>query len=181
MSSFEAKIKAYEELFFTFNKIHNLSTYKEISSVIKDSLAPLDFWDFSKAKVAADIGSGAGFPAVFLAMRLEHCVFHLFEPAKKKASFLSYAKASLKLENIIIHADKLEDCEGFVCDLITSRAAFKIPKLLELSKGYFDEKTSFLLYKGSSVEAELEGFEEFATIINQKERNFVLLRGLGAR
>lgn len=169
----------FQNIFKRFNSVHNLSNYKDISLVIADSIKPLELWDFSTAKVAVDIGSGAGIPAVFLAMKLENCLFHLFEPAFKKASFLSFIKASLKLENIEIHASKLENFPAFKAEIITSRAAFKVADLIKIAKGFYDENTSFLLYKGSSVDAEISEFKDFAQIKKgQKERNFVLLKGL---
>ena len=62
---FDKRLGAYEDIFIKFNKIHSLSTYKNLDEVAKDSLGILEFSNFSSAKVVIDIGSGAGFPAVF--------------------------------------------------------------------------------------------------------------------
>lgn len=186
MSSFDedflARLKAYDELFVKFNKIHSLSTYKNIAEVAKDSLAilefPEQFMDFSSAKVAIDIGSGAGFPAVFLAMKMNECLFHLFEPNAKKASFLSFLKAHLGLENIVVHSKKIENEQSFRADIITSRAAFKVAHLLALSKGFYDENTIFALFKGSSFEAELNGLEAQISVKKGAKRNYVFIKGV---
>lgn len=177
---FDNRLRAYEDIFIKFNKIHNLSTYKNLDEVAKDSLGILDFMDIKGAKVAIDIGSGAGFPAVFLAMKMSECLFHLFEPNAKKSSFLSYAKAHLGLENIVVHSKKIEDEEPFRADIITSRAAFKVADLLSLSKGFYDENTLFALFKGSSIEAELSGLKAQISIEKgkSKERNYVFIKGV---
>lgn len=183
LNKFDDDLKRYNELFVKFNAIHNLSAYKDILSVKDDSLAPFDeFGDiFAGAKTAIDIGSGAGIPAVFLAMRARDCQFHLFEPASKKASFLSFLKASLGLENIFIHSVKIQDEKPFIADIIVSRAAFKIIDLLGISKGFYDEKTSFLLYKGTSYNDELnaiKGQYENSRILKNQNRNYILLEGV---
>ncbi|EAL1222969.1 16S rRNA (guanine(527)-N(7))-methyltransferase RsmG, partial [Campylobacter jejuni] len=71
LKNFEEKVKIYKELLSKFNRIHNLTHLKNIDENIFDSIKILDFYDFSKAKNIADIGSGAGFPAVFLAFLLQ--------------------------------------------------------------------------------------------------------------
>lgn len=181
LCDFSDKVKEYKKLFARFNAVHNLSAYDDIDPAINDSIYALQFLDQSKLKTAIDIGSGAGFPAVFLALCLKDCEFYLFEPAQKKASFLMLVKSALKLENISIKCQKLQDCAPFRADLITSRAAFKIAKLIELSKGFYDEKTLFLLYKGSSVNdelVELASKPQEVKIINANTRNYAFLKGV---
>ncbi|EDO7881963.1 16S rRNA (guanine(527)-N(7))-methyltransferase RsmG, partial [Campylobacter coli] len=81
---FRAKLKIYKEILNKFNRIHNLTQLKNIDENILDSIEILKYFDFSKAKNIVDIGSGAGFPAIFLAFILPSN-FHLFEPNPKKA------------------------------------------------------------------------------------------------
>lgn len=183
MNKFDDDLKRYNELFVKFNAIHNLSAYKDILCVKDDSLAPFDEFKgvFDKAKIAVDIGSGAGIPAVFLALRAKNCEFHLFEPASKKASFLNFIKASLSLENIFVHSVKIQDEKPFVADIVLSRAAFKIIDLFEISKGFYDKKTTFLLYKGTSYKDEMDAIKgryENSQILNNKNRNYILLEGV---
>lgn len=178
---FNEKISEYKKIFTRFNAVHNLSAYDDLSPAINDSIYPLKFLEPNKLKTAIDIGSGSGLPAVFLAICMSECEFFLFEPAQKKASFLMLIKSALKLENITIKCQKLENCEPFRADLICSRAAFKIDKLLEISKGFYDENTLFLLYKGSSVNSELSTLKnkiKQIKIINQNTRNYAFLKGV---
>ena len=153
---FDEKVKAYAQIFAKFNKVHSLSNYKDISEQVLDSIRPLEIFDLS-AKTAIDVGSGAGFPAIFLALAMPRTKWHLFEPIAKKSSFLSYAKIEL--------ADK------FTADLITSRALSKTKELIKICEGFYDENTKFLIYKGSSVMDEISGID--AQIYNEKNRNYI--------
>ena len=153
---FDEKVKAYAQIFAKFNKVHSLSNYKDISEQVLDSIKPLEIFDLS-AKTAIDVGSGAGFPAIFLALAMPRTKWHLFEPIAKKSSFLSYAKIEL--------ADK------FTADLITSRALSKTKELIKICDGFYDENTKFLIYKGSSVMDEISGIN--AQIYNEKNRNYI--------
>ena len=101
-------VAKFDEILKKFNKIHNLTNYKDIKPVALDSIEPIKFLGF-EPKVCVDVGSGAGFPAIFLAMILRECEFHLYEPIAKKSSFLSYVSGYLKLQNITIHSQKLEN------------------------------------------------------------------------
>ena len=155
-AEFDEKVKAYAQIFAKFNKVHSLSNYKDISEQVLDSIRPLEIFDLS-AKTAIDVGSGAGFPAIFLALAMPRTKWHLFEPIAKKSSFLSYAKIEL--------ADK------FTADLITSRALSKTKELIKICEGFYDENTKFLIYKGSSVMDEISGID--AQIYNEKNRNYI--------
>ncbi|MBQ2431098.1 MAG: class I SAM-dependent methyltransferase [Campylobacter sp.] len=117
---------------------------------------------------------------MFLAIILNHTKWHFYEPNAKKAAFLTYAKVNLGLQNIQIHREKIENSLKLRADLITSRAVMKTKNLVEICDGFYDEKTHFLLYKGSSVEAEISEFLEkfkFAKtqIFNEKTRNYLLI------
>ncbi len=87
LKNFEEKVKIYKELLSKFNRIHNLTHLKNIDENIFDSIKILDFYDFSKAKNIADMGSGAGFPAVFSASVgyeiLFNKYFYIYTPPRK--------------------------------------------------------------------------------------------------
>ena len=174
----DEKIAKFGEILFKFNKIHSLTNYKDIKPVVADSLLGLKYITNSP-KVAIDVGSGAGFPAIFLAMYLSECEWHLFEPNLKKSSFLTYAKINLNLENVIIHSKKIEHDVKFKADLITSRALMSADLLLKICDGYYDKETLFLLYKGTNAKAELEKVNaEIKDVFSEKNRNFIVMKGV---
>lgn len=172
---FKSQILAYKEILAKFNAVHDLTKHENLDWAIEDSFKGYEFVEGSP-KIAIDIGSGAGFPGVFLSFILNECEWHLFEPNFKRSSFLTYVKLNLGLKNVIIHSEKLENSTKFRADLITSRAVMKTTRIIEISNGFYDENTQFLLYKGSSVENELVGLK--AKIYKNNNRNFVSLKGV---
>lgn len=176
--NFYEDCEKYKEILHKFNKIHNITALKNIDDAIEDSIKPLEFLQIYPQN-AIDIGSGGGFPAIFLAMNLRHTSWHLFEPNAKKSAFLSYVKIALSLENVKIYSAKIQNCVKFRADFITSRALMKITDLLVISRGFYDEKTTFLFYKGSNVKNEISpNLQKNARILNDKNRNYVFMDGI---
>lgn len=172
---FFTRLRLYERLFLQYNKVHNISHFKELESQIIDSLKVLDFRDLNSIQNAIDIGSGAGFPAVFLALILQSD-FHLFEPNAKKASFLHLAKTELGLLNIHIHSQKVQDFSPkFKAQLITSRALMKVVPLIKLCEGFFDENSLFLFYKGSELKNEFQKTQIPCELLEFKHRKYLFV------
>ncbi|EAK9945230.1 16S rRNA (guanine(527)-N(7))-methyltransferase RsmG [Campylobacter lari] len=172
---FFKKIILYKNLLKKFNAVHNLTHLENIDDNVIDSIKILDYCDLTDKKKIIDIGSGAGFPAIFLACILQESEFFLFEPSAKKASFLRVVKTELNLKNINIVKEKIQNYQSFKADLITSRALMDIKPLVEISNGFYDENTLFLLYKGSEVYDELQGMKDYK-IFNRGFRNYCLLK-----
>lgn len=147
----------YTKTLQEWGKIHNLSAELEndkIQKNILDSIYPLIFLeDFTSF---ADIGTGAGYPGLILALARPDVKAYLIEPRAKRVAFLNFIKNSLKLDNVEIICDRVENVKNIKIDLITSRAVTNTALLLDLTKDLADDNTSFLFYKGSMLEHELE-------------------------
>lgn len=176
---FEEKIEIYKEIFFKYNKIHNISSFESLDEEIKDSLRPLEFLDFLGFKSVADIGSGAGFPALFLALKLPQINFFLYEPNHKKAAFLSLIKARLNIKNIEVKCMRVEQEEALKAGLITSRALMKSKDLIKICENIIKLDTKMLLFKGSNAQNELEGLE-FKSF-DYLPRRYILINDLKER
>jgi len=175
-ADFDENVAKFGQILAKFNQIHSLTNYDDIRAQAFDSIEGLNFIENSP-KIAIDVGSGAGIPAIFLAMILRDCEWNLFEPNRKKSAFLSYAKVELGLKNLKIWPQKIEICPKFRADLITSRALGEAKFLLQICAGFYDEKTEFLLYKGESAEAEISGLN--AQIhAGKKNRKYLTIRGV---
>ncbi|ECQ6039982.1 16S rRNA (guanine(527)-N(7))-methyltransferase RsmG [Campylobacter coli] len=171
---FRAKLKIYKEILNKFNRIHNLTQLKNIDENILDSIEILKYFDFSKAKNIVDIGSGAGFPAIFLAFILPSN-FHLFEPNPKKAAFLRNIKIECNLTNLTVYKEKVENYKSsFKADIITSRALMDVKPLIKLCLNISDQKTIFILWKGSEIFDEVEGLKDYDIFENGLRRYCVL-------
>lgn len=171
--------EVFVNLLQQWGKVHNLSgrlTQEDIYENILDSLYPLKFID--KYESFADIGTGAGYPGLILAIALRDVKSYLIEPRIKRVSFLNIVKASLKLENLTIICNRVEKVKDIKVDLITSRAVTNTSLLLDITSSIKKEDSSYLFYKGSLVEEEIENAKvNNYKIVNRYDRNYLYIKG----
>jgi 16S rRNA (guanine527-N7)-methyltransferase len=171
------KLDIFANMLLKWNKVHSLTRARNIEKLgeyIEDSLYPLEFLeDFDSC---LDIGTGAGFPGLVLAIARPQSKFVLTEPLNKKASFLNMVKVELGLDNVTIYQDRVENTPIYEYDLITSRAVTDTNMLLNLTKNHRNSDTRLLFYKGESVSNEIEDIKNY-DIINKDKRNYLLIRG----
>lgn len=166
------KFLDYEFLILKWNKIHNLGgrlSSNIIQNYIHESLYPLSF--IQPFYHCIDIGSGAGFPALPMALKLPQSFFSLIEPRKKRYAFLQIAALQLEIKNIRIYPFRLEDIKitqeheknlmqvnaNFIqkADLITSRGVMKTMPLIHKSRHLLKKGGSFLFFKGERLKLEI--------------------------
>jgi 16S rRNA (guanine527-N7)-methyltransferase len=171
--------EVFVKLLQQWGVVHNLSgrlTRSDIEENILDSLYPLNFID--KYDSFADIGTGAGYPGLILAMALRDVKSYLIEPRIKRVSFLNFVKASLKLDNLTVICSRVESVKDLQVDLITSRAVTNTSLLLDITKNIKKDTSSYLFYKGSMLEEELEIAKvNKYKIVNRKDRNYLYIKG----
>ena len=181
--SFENKFyedcDVFIKLLQQWGMVHNLRgrlARSDIEENILDSLYPLNFID--KYESFADIGTGAGYPGLILAMALRDVKSYLIEPRIKRVSFLNFVKASLKLDNLTVICNRVEKVENLKVDLITSRAVTNTSLLLDITQNIKKENSSYLFYKGSMLESEIEiaKINDYK-IVNRKDRNYLYIKG----
>lgn len=175
--NFFHNIQKYKEHLFKWNKIHNLTGAKDektIDKFIYDAVFPVSF--LPKVKSLLDIGTGAGFPGMILAMALPYTKVTLVEPLTKRASFLQFVKADLGLDNVTVVKKRVEDMTQEIFELITSRAVTDTAMLLKLSRGFRDKDSKLLFYKGEKVYDEIDETLEYE-VIKTKNRHYLLMRG----
>jgi len=109
------------------------------------------------ALVWADLGAGAGFPGLILAILLKDkpCAHvHLVESMAKRCRFLEEACAALDLP-ATVHNARAEDLELKV-DVVTARAVAPLTKLMGYAWPYLCRGATGLFMKGQDVEVELK-------------------------
>ncbi|BAK70871.1 16S rRNA (guanine(527)-N(7))-methyltransferase RsmG [Aliarcobacter butzleri] len=172
--------EVFVKLLQQWGTIHNLSgrlTRDDIYENILDSLYPLTF--IEKYESFADIGTGAGYPGLILAIALRDTKAYLIEPRIKRVSFLNFVKATLKLDNLVVLCNRVEEVKDLHVDLITSRAVTNTSLLLDITKNIKKPNSSYLFYKGSMLESELENAKvNNYKIVNKKDRNYLYIKGL---
>jgi len=109
-----------------------------------------------ETKVIVDIGSGAGFPGLVLAIMLGGPTVHLIESTQKKCRFLE-AVAAATGAPVKVHWTRAEEVTGFKADVVTARAVAPLDRLFPLAHPFFGPATVGLFLKGRSLNDELTG------------------------
>lgn len=177
---FDEKCEIFSNLILKYNKVHNITGAKTKDTVmenIEDSIFPITFLPLSSIKNSIDIGTGAGFPGLILAMALPNTHFTLFEPIAKKSSFLHLVKTSLKLKNVTIATKRVEQAKAFNVDLISSRAVTNTNMLIKLCKEYITDSSMLLFYKGERVDEEVTNLTNYK-IYKKDRRNYLLIKDI---
>lgn len=102
-----------------------------------------------------DLGSGAGFPGLVLAILRPASEFILVESRRKRIDWLEGMIAELDLPNCRAEGRRLEQVETVPVGIITARAFAPLRQLLELSARFSTDRTLYLLPKGRSATQEL--------------------------
>lgn len=139
----------YTELLIAWNRIHNLTAFKSKEEIlirgIIDSLLVLSpevnkVVQLTEHSRTGDLGSGAGFPGIPLAVVMPAVEFTLIEASHKKAAFLTFIAAELGLENVKVFRGRAEEFYRLIegkeekpFDIIFSRAAAKLNRAAKLS------------------------------------------------
>jgi 16S rRNA (guanine527-N7)-methyltransferase len=147
------KIQLYLSLLLKWNRTVSLTTVANPVEIIKfhfgESLFALSSINFAQSRLA-DVGSGAGFPGIPLAMAVPSLNLTLIESNAKKCAFLLEVARELQLANVRLfrgRADHLpKDTPQF--DFITSRAAGHLDDLLGWTKRHLTPAGKLVLWLG---------------------------------
>ena len=176
---FFKRCNTFVSLLQQWGKVHNLTgrlSKEDIEENILDSIYPLNF--IGSYNSFADIGTGAGYPGLILAIARPDVKAYLIEPRIKRVAFLNFVKNSLGLKNVEVIGKRVEDIENLEVELITSRAVTNTKLLLGITKNITKDDSSYLFYKGSLLNSEIEDAKlDNCKIVNRKDRNYLYLKG----
>ena len=102
-----------------------------------------------------DLGTGAGFPGLVIAVMQPEREVVLVESRKKRVDWLTRAAAELGLGKCRVEGRRLEHVETFPAGVISARAFAPLIKLLALSARFSTRDTRWLLPKGRSAVQEV--------------------------
>ncbi|MGN6498610.1 MAG: 16S rRNA (guanine(527)-N(7))-methyltransferase RsmG [Tsuneonella sp.] len=102
-----------------------------------------------------DLGSGAGFPGLVIAILRPDVEVVLVESRRKRVEWLERMRRELGLPNCKVEGGRLELVESFPASVISARAFAPLPKLLDLAARFSTSDTTWVLPKGRSAEQEL--------------------------
>ena len=144
-----------------------------------------------RARVLLDLGSGAGFPGLVLAILGRHrwpeLRVHLVESNARKCAFLAdVIRASGCVAEI--HKCRIEAMRPFATDIVTARACAPLDRLLGHAEPFLGPGTRCLFLKGRNVERELTDSQESwkmgitrKTSVSDPEGVVLILEGVSRR
>ncbi|MEZ5692226.1 MAG: 16S rRNA (guanine(527)-N(7))-methyltransferase RsmG [Rickettsiales bacterium] len=153
------KLKIYHGLLLKWQQRINLISNDTINDIwhrhFLDSYQLIKLLENNYEKTIIDLGSGAGFPGMVLAIA-GYKNIHLIESDKRKAIFLQEVARAVHV-NIKIHCDRIENV---IIDnknnIIVSRACASVDKLLHLSSNFVSYETKYFLHKGKNYKREIQ-------------------------
>lgn len=160
----EYNVKRYAELVLLENLKQNLVSRKnptlEVEKHIRDSMEAVKLVDFKNQRII-DIGSGAGFPGMVLALLNPESHVTLLESDMKKSGFLLSVIDELKLSNVQVINERAEIAGRDVrwrgkYNLATSRAVATASVLVEYALPFLKVGGSLLMWKSANYQNELQ-------------------------
>ena len=155
-SSVEKLIK-FVKLVLSENKRHNLiarSTEDHIwDRHVLDSAQLVKYIDFNSSSLA-DLGSGAGFPGLVLAIFNKNEAFHvkLYEKSPVKRQFLNLVITKLGLNAQVLGDVNIEKIDS---DVIICRAFKKLDKVIQVSREIAKKPHKLIILKGQNAQEEI--------------------------
>lgn len=122
---------------------------------ILDSAQILDHvpdWQI-KPRTWADLGTGAGFPGMVLALMGAGHV-HLYEKSPRKCQFLR-AAARATGAPVTVHQGRSDEFPPMIVDVVVSRACAPLNRLLGMARPFFGPETTAYFHKGQNLDEEL--------------------------
>lgn len=164
------RLQAYADLLVIWNKKINLiggSTEPDLW--LRHMLDSAQLFPLipEGARRLLDLGSGAGFPGLVLAIMGIPGV-ELVESDQRKAAFLREA-ARIAGASVVVHAKRIEAIPPFPVDVVTARACASLAELLDWSAPFLTPNSRCIFPKGQNVEVELtEAHKRWRIAVDQR-------------
>ncbi|MBR5230994.1 MAG: 16S rRNA (guanine(527)-N(7))-methyltransferase RsmG [Clostridia bacterium] len=177
------RLMGYHALLLEWNEKMDLTNVPEEEMALRhyaDSLLPLanDQWFKPGAKLI-DVGTGAGFPGMMLAIARPDLQVTLLDAQRKRCDFLSAVCEKLSLSNVtVLHARAEDGARGALretMDIAVARAVAPLNVLCEYLVPYVKTGGYALCWKGPAVKDEIEAGKKAAEILGGKAEELVRL------
>lgn len=151
----QQKLVHYIQLIARWNKAFNLTAIRDVEDMVsKHLLDSLAVQPYLEGRSILDVGSGAGLPGIPFAITSPEKQFVLIDSNGKKTRFLTQAKIDLKLDNVEVVHQRVEDYQPVLdghriyFDVITARAYATTDDILSSTAHLQGENTSILVMQG---------------------------------
>ncbi|MCG8490514.1 MAG: 16S rRNA (guanine(527)-N(7))-methyltransferase RsmG [Sneathiellales bacterium] len=166
------KLDCYISLLQKWQKAINLVSKSTLAEAwnrhILDSYQILDHVK-EREGTWVDLGSGAGFPALVLAIASDFNI-HVVESDQRKCLFMREVSRETS-SPITVHNARIEAVEPFPADFISARALAPLEKLLGYSEKFATGNSRFVFLKGQDVDAELTNAAKYWRMSSEKHQS----------
>ncbi len=153
----------FSKILYEWNEKMNLVSKNSIQQLwqrhILDSLQLVNYLP-KKFETLTDIGSGAGFPAIVLAIFLKEKMpnvrLKLIESITKKTVYLNDVVQKLSLTNVEVINSRVENTVFKNTDIVTARAVAALDVLLSYQNKIGNSETLGIYLKGKTYKQEIE-------------------------
>jgi 16S rRNA (guanine527-N7)-methyltransferase len=163
----ETRLRDLVDQLLATNAQYNLTSIRDPEEAwnkhILDSLQALELEAFAEAQTAVDVGAGAGFPGLPLAIALPRVRFSFIEATRKKCAFIEAMSERFGLKANVING-RAEDIghdkryrKQF--DIATARAVGSLMEVAEYCLPLVKVNGQVILWRGKDAEAEAHAAE----------------------
>jgi len=156
------QLMTYLNLVEKWNRVYNLTAIRERDEMIKlHFLDSLSILKHMLVKNILDVGSGAGFPGIVLAITKPELKVTVMDSVNKKTTFMQQVKSELSLTNLDVLNSRVEDYQPTTLfEAVTSRAFSNLKNMMSLTQHTLQKEGVWLAMKSKDVREELEAFEK---------------------
>jgi 16S rRNA (guanine527-N7)-methyltransferase len=156
------RLMTYLNLVEKWNRVYNLTAIRERDEMIRlHLLDSLSILNHVHVKNILDVGSGAGFPGIVLAITKPELKVTVIDSVNKKTTFMQQVKSELSLTNLNVVNGRVEDYQPITLfEAVTSRAFSNLKDMMSLTQHTLKKEGSWLAMKSKDVKKELKIFEK---------------------
>ena len=156
------QLMTYLDLVEKWNRVYNLTAIREREEMIKlHFLDSLSILKHVHVKNILDVGSGAGFPGIVLAITKPELKVTVMDSVNKKTTFMQQVKSELSLKNLDVVNSRVEDYQPTTLfEAVTSRAFSNLKNMMSLTQHTLQKEGVWLAMKSKDVKQEVEAFEK---------------------
>ena len=168
------KLQIFHDELLKFNKKYNLISKSTEHNVwhrhILDSAQIVKYIDFEQSRSISDMGTGAGFPGIILAIFNKNPKFHvkLYEKSSVKCDFLDNVRSKIDVDFDIFGDYKREDITSYY---VVSRAFKKLEEIIRISREIIKVNHKLIILKGRNAENEINKLKPYENFIYKTENS----------